>query len=221
MSAGASGFGIADFEADNFDHTDLGFIGGMHIHSVSGGQPITILAVPQGTPSWGAAWKKAVRDWYDRSVTVSGLGNVLAYRTNHLDLDPTYRDVWGDPLLRITFDWHDNELGIARYGASQIEAILAAMAPDHLEVHGDTGSFDTARYQGTHNTGGAIMGTDPRLSVVNPHLQMWEFPNVWVVGGSAFPQNGTPGPTGTICALAYLAAESVIRSARIGPLSMA
>ena len=44
-------------------------------------------------------------------------------------------------------------------------------------------------YQSTHNTGGAIMGADPNTSVVNNYLQMWDAPNVFVVGACNFPQN--------------------------------
>ena len=33
----------------------------------------------------------------------------MSYRGNYLDLDPTYRDVYGQPLLRMTFDFTDNE----------------------------------------------------------------------------------------------------------------
>ena len=57
------------------------------------------------------------------------------------------------------------------------------------------------------------MGTDPSASVVNPFLQMWDYENVWVVGGSAFPHAPAPAP-GTICALAYRAADAVERYAR-------
>ena len=44
-------------------------------------------------------------------------------------------------------------------------------------------------YQTTHNTGGAIMGTDPKTSVVNRYLQSWDVPNLFVMGAGAFPQN--------------------------------
>jgi gluconate 2-dehydrogenase alpha chain len=60
------------------------------------------------------------------------------------------------------------------------------------------------------------MGTDPSASAVNPFLQMWDYDNVWVVGGSAFPHAPAMGPTGTICALAYRAADAVKRYARSG-----
>jgi GMC oxidoreductase len=50
--------------------------------------------------------------------------------------------------------------------------------------------YTTTVYQSTHNCGGAIMGEDPRTSVVNRYLQCWDVPNVFSVGASAFPQNG-------------------------------
>ncbi len=34
-------------------------------------------------------------------------------------------------------------------------------------------------YQTTHNTGGTIMGDNPKNSVVNKYLQSWDVPNVF------------------------------------------
>jgi hypothetical protein len=39
----------------------------------------------------------------------------MAYRQNYLDLDPIYRDRYGRPLLRMTFDFHANEQKQANY----------------------------------------------------------------------------------------------------------
>ena len=64
-------------------------------------------------------------------------------------------------------------------------------------------------YQSTHNVGGVVMGPDPATSVVNKYLQSWDVPNVFVVGGSAFPQNPANSPTETIGTLACWAADSI------------
>ena len=53
------------------------------------------------------------------------------------------------------------------------------------------------------------MGEDPETSAVNNYLQMWDVDNLFVVGGSAFPQRGSHYPTPTIGALAYRAAEGI------------
>lgn len=211
--SGSTGFAVADFNADNFDHSGEGFLGGGLIFSATvNASPLRGIPLPPGTPSWGLEWKRALREWQDRAVTVMAHGEVLPYRQHHLDLDPTYRDAWGEPLLRITFDWRDNERRMYAFLQDRVAEILHAMGADHvLAAPSDLPPrFDTATYQSTHNLGGAIMGTDTSSSVVDPWLRMWEFENVWVVGGSAFPQGPGVGPTETICALAYRAADGIL-----------
>jgi gluconate 2-dehydrogenase alpha chain len=210
----AIGYAIADYNADNFDHTGLGFLdGGLIWVSNRAAGPLAGIPVPNGTPRWGAAWKRAIGRWYDRSVSVVAHGAVVPYRHHYLDLDPNYRDSVGNPLLRITFDWTENDRRMYAFMAGKVAEIVAAMDPDEVvSPPGLPEHFNTAVYQSTHNTGGAIMGADPGTSVVNPWLRMWDCDNVWVVGGSALPQGTGTGPTGTICALAYRAASDIIRA---------
>lgn len=217
MGSGA-GIAVDDYAFDNFDHSDVGFLGGGTLVYHAQGSVIGT-PVPPGTPRWGAEWKRAMRDWYDRSLVISAVGHSLSYRTNFLDLDPTYTDAWGKPLLRITFDWQENERRLIRFLTARVREIFEAAGADAVDIPEPDEHFDASRYQSTHNMGGAIIGSDSRCSVVNSYLQMWDYENVWVVGGSAFPQNGTPGPTGTIGALAYRAAEGVLAYRdRPGPL---
>jgi gluconate 2-dehydrogenase alpha chain len=56
---------------------------------------------------------------------------------------------------------------------------------------------------------GRGLGADPATSVVNKYPQSWDVSNVFVIGGSAFPQNAANPPTGTIGALACWAADSI------------
>lgn len=56
--------------------------------------------------------------------------------------------------------------------------------------------FNTRVYQTTHLLGGAIMGSDPKTSVLNRYLQSWDVHNVFVMGASAFPQGTGYNPTG-------------------------
>jgi gluconate 2-dehydrogenase alpha chain len=57
--------------------------------------------------------------------------------------------------------------------------------------------------------GGVSMGADPATSAVNRYMQSWDVPNLFVVGGSAFPQNPAQGPTETIGMLACWAADNM------------
>jgi len=72
------------------------------------------------------------------------------------------------------------------------------------------GNFNVVPYQSTHNTGGTIMGTDPKTSVVNRYLQSWDADNLFILGASTFPQNPGHPPTGPVGALAYWSAEAII-----------
>ncbi len=201
---------IDEFNGDNFDHGGLGFIGGGYVGIVqTGARPIETHPTPVGTPNWGAQWKRAVAKAYLRSTSIATHGAVMSHRGNCLDLDPTYRDVYGRPLLRMTFDYTDNEHRMSDYLTDRAADIAKAMKGREIRVNKRKGSWDVVPYQTTHNTGGAIMGTDRTTSAVNSYLQSWDVPNLFVIGASAFPQNPGYNPTGTVAALAYRAAEAI------------
>jgi gluconate 2-dehydrogenase alpha chain len=211
MGAGALGQAIDEFNGDNFDHAPHGFIGGGYIALwTTGGRPILQQhGLPEGTPKWGGAWKKAIHENYLHSASIATHGSVMSYRGSYLDLDPTYRDVYGNPLLRLTFDFHDNEHKMSKFVTDKAALIAKAMKPKSIKVNYRDGHYSILPYETTHNTGGAAMGDDPKTSVVNRYLQSWDVPNVFVVGSSVFPQNAGYNPTGTVGALAYWAADAI------------
>jgi gluconate 2-dehydrogenase alpha chain len=209
-AAGSLGVALDDYNSDNFDHGPHGFVGGASITCAhTNGRPIRYHPTPPGTPTWGSAWKKAVRDTYQRVANVGAQGSVMSYRNNYLDLDPTYKDPLGRPLLRMTFDYQDNERKMANWMAERCDEIAKAMGAKATQVNRLTGSWSVVPYQTTHNTGGAIMGSDPRTSVLNRYLQSWDASNVFVMGASAFPQNAGYNPTGTVGALTYWALDAI------------
>jgi gluconate 2-dehydrogenase alpha chain len=210
MGAGALGQAIDDFNGDNFDHGPQRFIGGGYIALwTTGGRPILQHQLPEGTPTWGAGWKKAMAENYLKSCSIATHGSVMSWRDACLDLDPTYRDIFGNPLLRLTFDFHDNELRMSKFLTGKATQIAQAMHPRSYHAKPREGHYKIVPYQTTHNTGGAAMGTDPRTSVVNRYLQSWDVPNLFVMGACAFPQNPGYNPTGTVGALTYWAADAI------------
>jgi len=216
MRSGASGTVIADFVSDNFDHGPLGFVGGAFIgEAMSHGRPIEFHPVPPGTPPWGLEWKRAVARHYNHTSSLTVHGSSAAVRQNHLDLDPTYKDAWGLPLLRMTFDFPDNDVRMSAYLTQKAQDIARAMiggtAGRQVAAAPRKGPYTITQYQTTHNTGGTIMGADRSSSVVNPYLQSWDVHNVFVIGASNFPQNASYNPTGTVGALAYRAAEAIVQ----------
>jgi gluconate 2-dehydrogenase alpha chain len=210
MAAGGSGTVIDDFSVDNFDHSDLGFIGGCYVLCGStNARPIEFHPTPPGTPRWGGQWKDAVRRHYNHTAIFNLSGSSSASRWNYLDLDPTYRDAWGLPLLRMTFDFPENDLRMSRYVTNKASEIARRMGATIVVDQPRTGPFTTTTYQSTHNTGGAIIGSDPATSVVNRYCQTWDVSNVFVVGACNYPQNSSYNPTGTLGALIYWTADAL------------
>jgi choline dehydrogenase-like flavoprotein len=93
------------------------------------------------------------------------------WRQANFDLDPMYTDSNGDPLLRMTLDWRENERRLADFAvAKSLEIVRAMGATDFTPSHG-LGSYDTRVYQSSRVQGGTIMGKSPGTSVVNPYLK--------------------------------------------------
>jgi gluconate 2-dehydrogenase alpha chain len=210
MGAGALGQAVDDFNGDLFDHGPHGFIGGGYLALwTTGGRPILQHHVPKDTPKWGSAFKRALAENYLKSASIATHGSVMSYRDAYLDLDPTYRDMYGNPLLRLTFDYHDNEHRMSDFLTGRAADVAKHMRTRSIHAKKREGHYSIVPYQTTHNTGGAVMGTDPRTSVVNRYLQSWDVPNVFVMGACLFPQNAGYNPTGTVGALTYWGVDAL------------
>ena len=212
LASGSTAIAIDDFNNDNFDHTGLGFLGGGLISaSMFGGRPIRSRRLPPGTPRWGTEWKKANADWYAHSMSLSIQGSCYPNVGNFLDLDPIYKDAYGRPLVRMTFDWRANEEKMSAFVTGKMADIAKTMSADIVGPSPPRKSpFDTRVYQSTHITGGTVMGADPGTSVVSPHLQHWDSHNLFVVGASVFPHNAGYNPTGPLAALALRLGDELV-----------
>jgi gluconate 2-dehydrogenase alpha chain len=210
IGAGALASVVDDFNGDNFDHSNLGFIGGSYIAAlVTGARPIEMVRVPDGTPKWGLDWKKAAAKYFLRNFSISVHGSSYPQRGNYLDLDPTYKDQFGRPMLRLTFDFPDNDIKMAKYCTDRATELAKAMQPSSVTPKPAKAPYSIVPYQTTHNVGGTMTGDNPTNSVVNRYGQSWDVPNLFVTGAGLFPQNPGYNPTATLAALAYMAADAI------------
>jgi gluconate 2-dehydrogenase alpha chain len=213
MGSGSAGIAMSDFDGDRFDHSKIPFLrGGMLWAASLGYRPIANFGfVPTTVKArWGSEWKKAAIKYYDQTGTVGFLGEHLAYKGNYMDLDPRYKDHLGDPLLRLTLDWRDNERKMTEFATTKAVEIAAGMGAMEVSPFPGLLNYDTTRYQSTHIQGGAIMGTSPERSVVNPWLQHWQLSNLFLLGASSFPQNPSGNPTLTILAQTFRTADVIV-----------
>jgi gluconate 2-dehydrogenase alpha chain len=217
MGSGGLAAVIDNFNGDNFDYSEHDFIHGGSILMVQGGKrPIASNEVPPGTPRWGKEFKEQSIKYYNRHLRVYTYGACLPHEQNYLDLDPTYRDSNGYPLLRMTFDFSETDRNRGAFLNEQTRAIMEEMGATHVSDAETMERYDITKYAATHNVGGVIMGEDPETSAVNNYLQMWEHDNVFVVGGSAYAHQSGYNATATLGALAYRASEGILEYSRNG-----
>jgi gluconate 2-dehydrogenase alpha chain len=152
-----------------------------------------------------------VAKWYLRAMNIGVTASNMPARFNYYDLDPTYKNAFGLPLLRLTYNFTDNDRKIVSAIGQKAVEIGRALNPTIMSSPGarSQSDYSIVPYQSTHNTGGAIMGASPDRSVVNRYLQSWDVSNVFVVGASAFPHNSAYNPTGPVGALAYWTADAI------------
>ncbi|MDU6409363.1 MAG: GMC family oxidoreductase [Yersiniaceae bacterium] len=212
IGGGALGVQIDDLNGDNFDHSDLNFIGGAGIMGFStNGRPIQNMdSLRPGTPRWGSAWKAGYARDYQTAAAIFCQGTSMPVRDAWLDLDPTYKDRHGQPLLRMTFDWNQNDINMSKYITDRAVGIMKEVGGKQLVIDNQAErAWNPYMQHSSHTIGGAVMGADPTTSAVNPWLQSWDAHNLFVVGASAFPNNGGYNPTLTVGALAIRAAQAI------------
>src|ERR1700723_1394779 len=94
MGPSAQKHTIDDFNADNFDHSGLGFIRGAQISvspaDLEAGPIGTAMSMdpPPGTPKWGAAYRDFLGKYFARYASLTAQTENLAYADQTIDLDP-------------------------------------------------------------------------------------------------------------------------------------
>ncbi len=223
MGAGALSQQIDDFNGDNFDHTGLGFIGGAGILVVArGARPIgNADFLPPGTPRWGSKWKQAYTHAFQNAAGIFGQGTSYSHVDSYLDLDPEYKDAHGLPLIRVTYDYNDNDRRSAVFIEEKSVEIGKAMGATLVQgTNSASAHYSPYNLASDHTIGGAVMGDDPATSTLNRFQQSWDVHNVFVLGASSFPNNAGYNPTGTIGALTLWTAQAIREQylAKRGPL---
>jgi choline dehydrogenase-like flavoprotein len=163
---------------------------------------------PDG-PKWGAKFKENLAHDFTRHMAILGSTTSLALDRNNVSIDPTHKDRWGRPSLRITYKDHDDDMQMAKFLQDRAMELLDAAGAqkawrDHIEYQNT----------GAHLLGTCRMGNDPQTSVVNKFHRTHDVDNLFLCDGSSFVTSGRGQPTMTIMALAFRAAEHIAAAAR-------
>jgi len=219
MGPSAQKNSVDDYNADNFDHKDLGFIRGAQVSAgpagLEGGPLGTAMSMnpPPGVPRWGAGFRDFFAQYYTRHTALTGQTENLPYADQTIDLDPRVRDAWGLPAPRMTYDWRrPNERARVEFIQKKMVEIGQAMGATHVW----TAPFGPGA-PGAHHQGGTRMGSNPSESVVNKYSQSWDIPNLFIMGSSTHPTMSGFNPTLTIQALAFMTADAIVNRYKKNP----
>lgn len=195
-----------------------GFFGGGGIDARFDQYPIAYAlggGLPPGSPRWGAAYKRALSENFRRGMAIFAHTTSLPIETNSISLDPTVKDAWGQPAIRVTYTSHPDDVKTMHFfNDKALELLDAAGAQKKwaYPVESPKG--------GVHLLGSCRMGNDPKTSVVNKYHQVHDVPNLFLVDGSSMVSAGRHQPTCTIQALAYRAADHMTQMAKSGSIPM-
>ncbi len=201
----AQGVAIDEWADDNFDHSELDFIGGANLWVHTDRKPISAAKMSTfgEVRSWGSDWKAFIMKNADRTNSSYIQKTTLPYEDNYLDLDPVVKDPLGIAVTRITARYRDNEKRIAAFSQEK-------MAQWYLEagaikvIKSGLGNLMGAS---THAYGGTRMGFNSETNVVNEWGFSHEVPNLGVLGASVMGTSGARNPTLTVQALSWRTAE--------------
>ncbi|MBE7177110.1 MAG: GMC family oxidoreductase [Mucilaginibacter polytrichastri] len=156
----------------------------------------------------GGKFKDALTEPGEWTLGVGGFGELLPYHENKMTLDKTVKDKWGLPVLSMDAVIRDNEL--------KMRKDITAEAANMLEA---AGLKNVRTWDGGHNVGDGIhemgtarMGKDPKTSVLNPHNQVWDAPNVYVTDGACMTSSACQNPSLTYMALTARAADHAVNA---------
>ncbi|MBA3701628.1 MAG: GMC family oxidoreductase [Rubrobacteraceae bacterium] len=209
-----AGWAIDDTNADFVDRSDLGFLGGTPIMFFGGDyQPIEVANnLPPDVPRWGEGFKDWLKYGYRHFFAMFSQMASLPSESNYIDLDPKVKDPWGQPALRITHDWYDND----RKGALWLNSIKHEIAREMGAERTWEAPLLPPYHITTHEMGTHVIGNDPSKSVVDRYCRSHEVPNLFLVGGGVFPTYNGYNPTETIQAIAYWTAKHIKRETQNG-----
>jgi choline dehydrogenase-like flavoprotein len=201
---------------DFYEHDPRrGFYGGGGLDARFQQYPIiyALGGLPPRSPTWGAEFKKLLRQYYTRTMCVATHSTSLPVETNGVSIDPELKDAWGVPAMRVTYRDHADDIRMGKFLVDRAMEILdeaGARKRWRIEPGPQTASV--------HLLGTCRMGNDPRASVVDRFHRAHDVRNLFICDGSSLVTSTRGQPTETICALAFRAGEHIAAAARRGEI---
>lgn len=148
------------------------------------------------------------------TLWIGAWGETLPYYTNRVALDTVRKDQWGLPLVKVFFEYHENEIAMRKDIKASAEEMLSKTGFHSIDAY----SHDEPGGSAVHEMGTVRMGRDPKTSVLNGFNQMHDVPNVFITDGSCMTSSACQNPSLTYMALTARACDYAVSALRKGTL---
>lgn len=109
--------------------------------SQNGARPIASNPIKPGTPSWGAEFKKVSIYNYTRFTYIGAQGASIPYIGNYLSLDLTYKDAYGLPLIRVTYNFTKQDKNLYNFMLPKLKSIMQEMGAQNIYTSPKLGDY--------------------------------------------------------------------------------
>ncbi|NBB21591.1 GMC family oxidoreductase [Runella sp. CRIBMP] len=155
---------------------------------------------------FGKDFKKALTQPGPWTMFIGAWGETLPYADNRIWLDKEQKDSWGLPLVRIFFEYHENEINMRKDIKESAEEMLQKSGFQKVQQF----YYDLPPGSAVHEMGTARMGHDPKTSVLNGYNQMHDVKNVFITDGSCMTSSACQNPSLTYMALTARACDYAV-----------
>jgi choline dehydrogenase-like flavoprotein len=135
------------------------------------------------------------------------MGETIPKESNYVALDPSLKDPYGVPQLKISIDYDDNDDKMVKDYLEQMTEMFTMAGFTNIR-HSDS---KQAPGLDIHEMGGVRMGKDPKTSMLNQWNQLHAVPNVFVTDGASMTSTSTQNPSLTYMALTARAADYAVK----------
>jgi choline dehydrogenase-like flavoprotein len=171
-----------------------------------------------GQGLFGQKLRQKVAHDFSRQICLQWEFEQIGHSYNRVTIDPHYLDPLGipRPVIHYRIDEYllkafeaAREISDRIFARARIQdcTFYARTAPGYVEYNGRGYEYrGCGHLVGTHR-----MGSSSLQSVTDSWMRSWDHQNLYVVGCGSMPTLGTSNPSLTMAALAFRAADSILR----------
>ncbi len=193
----------------DFNHDNGDIVGGGMLTDSDVCTPIVVWKsqCPPDAPRWGIKAKRFMRENFRRINDITGPVQEIPHPDGRVTINPKIKDRYGIPVAHFSGTTHPETVRTATFMHERAKEWLWASGA--IKVWGKEPALRLSG--GQHQAGTCRMGEDPATSVVDSWCRVHSHDNLFVADSSPHVTNGGFNPAETIMALAWRAAENIVR----------